>query len=92
MSAIRVVTEAAELLDAVESAASEIEIQGTISGIPTITLKPGVSLGGGELEFGAKGVRLSSSNTLEGVTVRTADDDAPGAHRLGCGRTFPLLA
>jgi hypothetical protein len=34
-----------------------------------------VTLRGGVLEFGAKGVRLTSHNTLEGVTVRTAVDE-----------------
>jgi hypothetical protein len=71
----RVVGNAGELLDAVASDAVEIEVRGTVSGMPMITLKPGVTLRGGVLEFGAKGVRLTSQNTLENVTVRTADDE-----------------
>jgi hypothetical protein len=66
---------AEELLDAVASNAAEIEVRGTVSGMPMITLRPGVVLRGGVLEFGAKGVRLTSQNTLDGVTVRTAADE-----------------
>lgn len=75
MSERRVAGSAAELLDAVASDAVEIEVRGTVSGMPMITLKPGVALRGGVLEFGAKGVRLRSQNTLDGVAVRTADDE-----------------
>lgn len=71
----RVVGNAQELLDAVASEAVEIEVAGTVSGMPMITLKPGVALRGGVLEFGAKGVRLTSQNTLDGVTVRTVEDE-----------------
>jgi hypothetical protein len=70
-----VVTTASELLDAVASEVAEIEVQGTVSGMPMITLRPGVTLRGGVLEFGAKGLRLTSGNTLDGVTVRTAVDE-----------------
>lgn len=75
MSERRVVGNAEELLDAVASDAAEIEVRGTVSGMPMITLRPGVVLCGGVLEFGAKGVRLTSQNTLDGVTVRTAVDE-----------------
>ena len=75
MSESRVVGNAEGLLDAVASDAAEIEVRGTVSGMPMITLKPGVVLRGGVLEFGAKGVRLTSQNTLDGVTVRTAADE-----------------
>ena len=71
----RVVGNAQELLDAVGSDAVEIEVRGTVSGMPMITLKSGVALRGGVLEFGAKGIRLTSGNLLDGVTVRTADDE-----------------
>jgi hypothetical protein len=70
-----VATNARELLDAVASDAKVIEVQGTVSGMPMITLRPGVELREGVLEFGAKGVRLTAGNTLDGVTVRTADDE-----------------
>lgn len=70
-----IVTTAAELADALASGAHEIEVRGTISGSPMITLAPGVVLRGGTLEFGAKGVRLTRDNRLEDVSVLTADDE-----------------
>ena len=75
MAKTRVVRDASELLDAVGSDATNIEVQGTIAGMPMITLRPGVTLRGGVLEFGAKGVRLTSQNTLEGLTIHTAEDE-----------------
>jgi hypothetical protein len=75
MSKSRVVQNAEELLEAVGSDALEIQVRGTISGAPMITLRPGVTLRGGVLRFGAKGVRLTSQNTLDDVTVHTADDE-----------------
>jgi hypothetical protein len=41
--------------------------------MPMITLRPGVSVRGGTLWFGAKGVRLTADNTLEDVTVIVPD-------------------
>lgn len=70
-----VVTNAQELADAVSGGALEIEVQGTIAGSPMITLPPGATLRGGTLQFGAKGVRLTRDNTLEGVTVLTEPDE-----------------
>ena len=75
ISGTRVVRSAGELLDAVQSDAMEIVVQGTIAGIPMITLRPGVTLRNGTLTFGAKGVRLTRDNTLDGVTVETAEDE-----------------
>lgn len=40
--------------------------------MPSLTLPPGVSLRGGELVFGAKGLRLTRDNTFEDLTVRTS--------------------
>jgi len=40
-----------------------------------ITLRPGVRLRGGTLRFGAKGVRLTSDNRLEDVTVIVPDHE-----------------
>jgi hypothetical protein len=90
------VTTAAELLSAL-AAADEIEVDGSLSGMPMITLRPGVSLRGGTLRFGAKGIRLSADNTLEDVTVRTgrtASASTPRrAHsRCGTGQPDPLSA
>lgn len=75
MSDVRIVTNAAELADAVGSGATEIEVRGTVSGMPMVTLAPGVALRGGTLRFGAKGVRLTRDNVLDGVTILTADDE-----------------
>lgn len=63
------------MLDAVRSEAVEIEVEGTSTGSPMITLRSGVTLRGGTLLFGAKGVRLTRDNTLDGVSVRTAVDE-----------------
>jgi hypothetical protein len=70
-----VVEDAGALMDAVASGVGEIEVRGTLSGMPMLTLAPGVTLRGGTLKFGAKGVRLTSDNVLDGVTVLTADDE-----------------
>ena len=70
-----IVTNSAELAEAINTRADVIEIQGTITGSPMITLAPGVTLRGGTLQFGAKGVRLTRDNTLESVTVMVPDDE-----------------
>ncbi|WP_028937342.1 hypothetical protein [Pseudonocardia spinosispora] len=70
-----VVSTAAELAEAVNVGAEVIEVNGTITGSPMITLQPGVTLRGGTLEFGAKGVRLTKDNVLEDVTLTTADTE-----------------
>jgi hypothetical protein len=75
MTGSSVVTTAAELLDAVASGCEEISVRGVVEGLPMLTLGPGVRLRGGTLRFGAKGLRLTSDNDLEGVTVLTADDE-----------------
>lgn len=58
-----------------QSDVTEIEIRGTISHIPMITLGPGVKLRGGTLIFGAKGLRLTSDSEVSGVTIRTQVDE-----------------
>jgi hypothetical protein len=50
-------------------------VDGSLAGMPMITLRPGVSLRGGTLRFGAKGVRLTSGNRLEDVTVIVPDHE-----------------
>jgi hypothetical protein len=70
-----VVTSSAELLDALAQGRREIEVRGTLSGMPMITLQPGVRLRGGTLRFGAKGARLTRDNELTDVTVRTAESE-----------------
>jgi hypothetical protein len=75
MSQSRTVTTAAELQDAVQAGVQSIEVKGIVSGMPMITLGPGVRLHGGTLEFKAKGLRLTRDNELEGVTVRTSEHE-----------------
>jgi hypothetical protein len=62
-------------MEALQSGVEEIEVQGTLSGMPMITLGRGVRLRGGTLKFGAKGLRLSGDNEVEGVTVLTAEHE-----------------
>lgn len=50
----------AQLNEALASGAREIEVAGTLRGMPSVTLPPGVGMRGGELIFGAKGLRLTS--------------------------------
>lgn len=71
MTKVRVTT-GAELLEALAEA-DEIEVDGSLSGVPMITLRPGVTLRGGTLRFGAKGIRLTGDNTLEDITVLVPD-------------------
>jgi hypothetical protein len=58
-----VVTSAGELLDALATT-NDIEVDGSLSGMPAITLRPGARLRGGTFRFGAKGIRLTSDNQL----------------------------
>jgi hypothetical protein len=69
------VTTAQELADAIAGGALEIEVQGEIVGSPMVTLPPGATLRGGTLQFGAKGIRLTRDNTLDGITVLTEPDE-----------------
>lgn len=64
------VRDAAELASAIIEGATEIEVEGVITGSPMITLPPGTPLRGGTLRFQARGVRLTSNNTLEDVVSR----------------------
>ncbi len=75
MTASRVVESAEELSQALRAGAMDIEVRGTVSGMPMLTLGPGVRLHGGTLKFGAKGIRLTTGNVLDGVVVLTADDE-----------------
>ena len=70
-----VVTTAAELVAAVDSAAVDIEVRGEMSGMAMITLAPGVTLRGGTLRFGGKGIRLTRDNVLDSVRVFTTDTE-----------------
>jgi len=55
------------------SSAHDIVVDGTLSGMPMISLRPGVRLRGGTLCFGAKGIRLTADDVLEDVTVIVPD-------------------
>ena len=68
------VSVAAELLDALAKA-DEIEVDGSITGMPMISLRPGVTLRGGTLRFGAKGIQLSANNTLADITILVPDHE-----------------
>ena len=65
------VSTAAELADAIGAGSSEIVVEGTITGSPSITLPPGTTLRGGRLVFTGKGVRLTRDNTLRDITITT---------------------
>jgi hypothetical protein len=68
------VSSAAGLLEAL-AVADDIEVDGSLAGMPMICLRPGVTLRGGTLRFGAKGVRLSSGNRLDDVTIIVPDHE-----------------
>jgi hypothetical protein len=73
MKAVKV-SSAAELLEAL-AVADDIEVDGSVAGMPMISLRPGVSLRGGTLRFGAKGLQLSADNQLEDVTILAPDHE-----------------
>jgi hypothetical protein len=75
MSQARVATTAMDLQEALQSGATDIEVRGELTGMPMVTLPPGVRLRGGTLRFGAKGVRLTRDNVLQDVTVVTEPDE-----------------
>lgn len=67
------VTSAKELADAIAAGELDIEIEGEITGSPSVTLPEGATLHGGTLTFLAKGVRLTKNNTLRDIVVTTLD-------------------
>jgi hypothetical protein len=69
------VSSAAELVDAARTDSARIEVSGTLSGMPSVRLAPGVQVRGGVLQFGAKGLRMTRDNVLEGVRVETAEHE-----------------
>ncbi|MDQ0276320.1 hypothetical protein QO003_000623 [Arthrobacter silviterrae] len=66
------VTSAGALTQALASGAANIEVIGRLKGMPSVTLPPGTKLRGGELTFGAKGLRLTSDNTVQDTTITTS--------------------
>jgi hypothetical protein len=72
---VRMITTADQLIDALESGAEEIEVGGTLGGLPPLALPPGVRLRGGTLAFVSAGLRLTRDNGLDGVTVLCPDGE-----------------
>ncbi|MEV7974172.1 hypothetical protein [Cellulomonas sp. NPDC089187] len=70
------VTTATELADALSAGARDITIDGEITGSPMVTLPPGTTLRGGTLRLSAQGVRLTTDNTLEDLTILVPDHEA----------------
>ncbi len=68
------VRSAAALLDALATA-DDIEVDGLVTGMAMISLRSGVTLRRGTLRFGAEGIRLSTGNTLEDITVLVPDHE-----------------
>ena len=64
-----VIATAKQLIDALRSGAREIEVRGTVTGLPALTLAPGVRVRGGTLGFAGAGLCLTRDNALEGVAV-----------------------
>jgi hypothetical protein len=71
----RSVASAAELIEQAKRDGVAIELAGPISGMPMLTLAPGVRLRGGMLRFGAKGVQLTRDNSLEDVRIETVEHE-----------------
>lgn len=69
------VSTAEELQDALKDGAQDIEVSGTISGIPRVVLPAGARLHGGRLEFGSKGVLLTQDNTLEDIEIAVPEHE-----------------
>jgi hypothetical protein len=89
MTTVKVASPAG-LLDALATA-DDIEVDGSLAGMPMITLRPGVALRGGTLRFGAKGVRLTSDNRLEDVTVIVPDHEVAIGNDTSAGHLGRLV-
>lgn len=71
----RVVSTAEQLQAAIADGVQAIEVSGTIRSVPPVVLAPGISLTGGRLEFGSKGVLLTRDNTIEGIEVMVPEHE-----------------
>lgn len=69
MTSAVTVHSAGELADALAAGTADITVEGEITGSPMITLPPGTTLRGGTLRFGARGIRLTTDNTLDNVRI-----------------------
>jgi hypothetical protein len=76
------VTTSDQLLAAAASGDTHIVVDGTLSGMPMITLKPGVTLSGGTLRFGARGIQLTSDNTVSGTRILCPDHEVAISNEL----------
>ena len=65
----RKVSTSKELLAALGDGVAEITVTGTLSGMGSLRLPPGVGLAGGTLVFGARGLILSADNALEEIDI-----------------------
>lgn len=66
----KTVSTSAELLAALGDGGRDIRVVGTLRGMPSLLLPPGVCLSGGVLAFGANGLVLSTDNHLDDIDVR----------------------
>jgi hypothetical protein len=66
---------AADFTEAISSGVTRIEVEGTLSGMPSVTLPPGVSLRGGGLAFRAKGLCLTADNKVSDMRIVTVDHE-----------------
>jgi hypothetical protein len=66
----RKVSTSKELLAALDNSVTEITVSGTLSGMGSLRLPPGVGLAGGTLVFGARGLVLSADNSLEEIDIK----------------------
>ncbi|WP_223690558.1 hypothetical protein [Leifsonia poae] len=70
------VTTAEELTKAVADGVPGIAVDGTIEGMPSLTLAPGTQLRGGRLRFGGRGVGVTTDNTVSDITIETSLTEA----------------
>ena len=67
---------AAELVDALQRGELDVLVEGTIAGAPMLTLPPGATLRGGVLQFGGRGIKVTTDNTLADLRIETLDTEA----------------
>ncbi|MDA8285484.1 MAG: hypothetical protein M0Z42_19785 [Actinomycetota bacterium] len=75
MADSRVVKDAAELQAAIADGVKLIEVSGTIGGSPRVVLAPGVTLRGGRLEFGSKGILMTRDNTVFDIEIAVPEHE-----------------
>ncbi len=75
MADSRVVKDAAELQAAVADGVKLIEVSGTIGGSPRVVLAPGVTLRGGRLEFGSKGILMTRDNIVSDIEIAVPEHE-----------------